>query len=385
VTSIQPKQEEVFDHPTPLVVVAVPGVKNDTVGVAMYDESKKMSFDATMNNTTRTSSHQQQRIVLLAGPHKTGSTSMQTIALLFAKVLNKESWNWIEPPRLKTITKHSKEKRMATLLYSLTNRTSRKEIRQPSSSEMLTMYRTEIRKQLGLGLNIVLGSEEIDSVAAPHTKADALDEFLTIFPAEASRDIMSVVITYRASRIQHLISLWKELMEGTGIKTFYDFVHSKHALNQLFTIDSMSLADAFLKRGFQVYLLDLAGMASHGYEMHSVLGCDLMELPCDDTKMALSLKDRPETLQLMTAKKNKGTKKHNKGGKKGVLNVTESQLEKMEDVMRNYDCTFQGLLQHKALTVLYDNQFGRNMRNCGDTTSTSTSEMLESMQAILHA
>jgi hypothetical protein len=361
-TSIQPQQKEVFDHPTPFVVVAT---RKDT-----------------------TTSSQQQRIVLLAGPHKAGSTSMQTNAVLFGKVLNTESWDWIDPPKMKSFTKFREEKRMALLLYSLTNRTqngrNRKKIPEPSSSEMLTMYRTEIRKQLGLGLNIVLGSEEIDSVAAPHTKADALDEFLTIFPAEASRD-MSVVITYRAPRIQHLISLWKQLMEDTSIKTFYDFVHSKDALLQLYTIDSMSLADAFLKRGFQVYLLDLAGMASHGSEVHSVLGCDLMELPCDDTKMPLSLKDRPEILQLMTAKQNKGTEKHTNEGEKGVLNVTESQLDKMDDVMKNYDCAFQGLFQHEDLTVLYDDQFSRNMRNCGVTISMSTSDMLESMQAILHA
>jgi hypothetical protein len=326
--------------------------------------------DVAINNTTRTSSeHQQQRIILLAGPHKTGSSSSQIIARHFARLL-KNSWNWIDPPEVNDVTTLLKRKQMATLMFTLTNRSTYRMKRSTNSSEMLTMYRTEIRKQLELGLNILLGSEEIDSVAK---SPDALDELLTIFPAEACKNI-SVVITYRAPRIQHLMSLWKQLLEES---TFYDFLHYPIPFHM---IDSLSLVDAFLKRGFQVYMLDLAGMSSLGYEMHSVLGCDLMKLPCDDTKIPLSLKSRPEILSLMRNKQNVRQSR-------AELNVTESQLEKMDDVLRNYDCAFQGLLEHEDLTVLYNDQFGRNMRNCGvnSNISMSTSELLSSLQAIVHA
>jgi hypothetical protein len=42
-----------------------------------------------------------------------------------------------------------------------------------------------------------------------------------------------------------------------------------------------------------------------------------------------------------------------------------SELEQMDDILKNYDCAFQDLLQHDDLTVLYIDQFGRDMRNCG--------------------
>jgi hypothetical protein len=142
----------------------------------------------------------------------------------------------------------------------------------------------------------------------------------------------------------------------------------------------LSMADAFLKRGFQVYMLDMAGMTSHGYEVYSVLGCDLMKLPCDDDKIPLSLKNHSNVLSRMR-------KKQNVRQSQAELNVTESQLEQMEDILKNYDCAFQGLLQHDDLTVLYNDQFGRNMRNCGVTSSTgmSKSELLASLKAIVHA
>jgi hypothetical protein len=339
-------------------------------------ESKNMIGGRATINTTMTS--QQQRIILLAGPHKTGSTSTQIIALNFAKVLN-NSWNWIFPPEVKRRARGriKSEKNMAALIFAMTNRAnkSRRSRSTNSNSEMLTLYRTEIRQQLELGLNILLGSEEIDSVAS--SPGDALDVLLTIFPAEAIKNI-SVVIAYRAPRIQHLMSLWKQLLgENKGENTFYDFLHTPIPFH---AIDSLSMADSFLQRGFQVYMLDLAGMSSHGYEMHSVLGCDLMQLPCDDTKMPLSLKSRPEILSLMR-------KKQNVRRTRVELNVTESQLEQMDDLLKNYDCAFQGLIQHDDLTVLYNDQFGRNMRNCGVTSSTGMSkiELLASLKAIVHA
>jgi hypothetical protein len=349
--------------------IAAPVLENNAVAAVAVaslnddPESKKMAgHDQHQCN---------ERIILLAGPHKTGSTSRQIIANTYSEVL-KDSWNWIDPPEMKNLTTYVRIKRMAILPLKLSGkRYPMFRLTRPiDTSELLNIFRKEIRKQLGLGLNILLGSEEIDSI-----DSDQLDTLLTIFPAEASKNIV-VVINYRSPRIRHLMSLWKQMRIPV---TFYHFINNHAgALERGFhAIDSMSLADAFLKRGFQVSLVDQSGMSSHGYEMFSTLGCDLMKVPCDETKMPLAIKDKPEILSKM--------RKHRNVKVDGVMNVTELQLEKMDNILKNYDCMFQGLLHNKNLTVLYNNQFGRNMRSCGVNISMSTSEVFASLKAIIYA
>jgi hypothetical protein len=54
------------------------------------------------------------------------------------------------------------------------------------------------------------------------------------------------------------MSLWKQLL---GTTTFCNCFYSSKVLKHFYAIDSLSLADAFLKRRFHnVYMLDLAGM-----------------------------------------------------------------------------------------------------------------------------
>jgi len=222
---------------------------------------------------------------------------------------------------------------------------------------MLDLFTREVKIQWESGMSILLGSEEVDSVVNDQLDGPAvLDKVLSILPSGYEK-FTNVVINYRAPRINHLISLWKQIGDEMS---FYHFVFDPRTVLHLHKLDPLWLAKSFLERGLKVKLIDMGGVAKEGLKFYQLLACDVMEVPCDANTNPVfvqeRLKTRPEFMNLLT--KNENVREN------GELNVTDTQLGLIDDQLQIYDCNFKNLTSHENLTVLYSNDFGKNMKKC---------------------
>jgi len=245
-------------------------------------------------------------------------------------------------------------------VFALTGRQSHKSFMKPVTGPIMTfLFAQEVQKQWDSGKSIMLGSEEVDSVVNDQLDGPAvLGKVLSILPP-GYEAFTTVVINYRAPRIENLLSLWKEI--GVAKKqTFYQFIFDPATVLQLHSFDPLRLANTFLERGLKVDLIDLSGVAKAGIKSYQLLACDLMEVPCDANKNPVfveeRIKKRPEFMKLLTSEVD--------GVASGELNVTDNQLGKIAEKLQIYDCNFKNLTSHVNLTVLYDNDFGANMKKC---------------------
>jgi len=267
-------------------------------------------------------------------------------------------------------------------MFALTGQESHPFFKEPVTSEsMLDLFAQEVKIQWDSGTNIILGSEEVDWVVNDQLDGPAvLGKVLSILPP-GYEAFTTVAINYRAPRINHLLSLWKEIGVVKN-KSFYEFVFDPQTLLQLQAFDPLRLANAFLERGLKVKLIDLGGVAKEGVKSYQLLACDLMEVPCDANKNPVFVEERikiqPNLMNLLTGDVNVRLN--------GELNITDTQLGMIADQLQLYDCNFKHLADHANLTVLYDHDFGDNMKKCSVfDTAMSRRELWNSIMMITDA
>ena len=231
------------------------------------------------------------------------------------------------------------------------------------------MFSAEIAKQWhdsSSNTNLIMGSEEIDSLNDAQ-----IGELLSVMPPDYESAV-TVVVTYRSPRLAQLVSIWKQITqtrEAFHSLSFKDFILDNR-FNNIHAMDTMRLVKTFLdrKEGFDVVLIDLAGMKEEGLHMYQVIACELMGEPCDSNTMDPDkIANKPTIIEYLT-------KNQSKRSIEGDVRATAEQLREISDVLMAYDCGFQDLLlkmngngnKSGRLTVLYDDIFTQNMNRCSD-------------------
>ena len=111
---------------------------------------------------------------------------------------------------------------------------------------MLDLFTQEVKNQWDSGTSIIMGSEEVDWVIHDKLKGQViLGRVLSILPPGYEK-FTTVVINYRAPRIDYLLSLW----ETVGVvkkQTCYQFISDPVTVLQLHAIDPLRLANIFLE------------------------------------------------------------------------------------------------------------------------------------------
>ena len=314
------------------------------------------------------------KVVLLAGPHKAASTTIQWISTVYASMLNLQ-WEWLVPESYsQDVWKWSQIKAFAPFVFTYYG--TKDKAKDMTFAELKDTYKAEFEKQWNDGNNnILFGSEAIDLAVDPENKdRNVIDEIIDIVPKEAVEYITTLVV-YRSTRISHLKSLWKEIGVWHN-STFYEFL--LHEDNDAFTrfyhsVDSLRLAAAFLEKGIEVQLLDLSGVntTDNDEELYKIFGCDIMGLHCalndDNTRMPVTIsrhtpKDAKYLQSLMTAPQNV---KHDNNY---VLNVTDGQMKQIDELLRRHDCTYEEWIHEgDKLKILNGNEVMTNMEDCRTT------------------
>ena len=201
--------------------------------------------------------------------------------------------------------------------------------------------------------SLVIGSEAFDNIIKNSDGEVMVDRFLDLMPwnqDELENDRITVVVTYRAPRVKHLLSIWRETKRKN--QTFRQWViKSKNALG---AIDSLGLAEIFLKKGIEVVLADLGGISAEGYDISNIVACEVLNATCID-QVQLEGSDPPLIM-------------NTKSAFNGHVGLDQEQLDLMDTAMRMYDCKYAELFtkyQHSnKLRILHDTSLLELFKSC---------------------
>lgn len=323
-----------------------------------------------------------QRIVILAGPHKTASSSIQESMYTWTSTGPQllPTWSWPVPQEVLEVCEEEaefdsqKRKCHAKGFYPLAEAInthdpshSRQTFLSHSKPEVMGFYRDAMEKEWKDGYNLIIGTEGLDFlVLRDYTN---FDNFLSVLPLKEEQKVdngievwgaekkdVTVVVKFRAPRVQHLISVWHQCCAKK--MTFMEFLRTLQGKNErkLHILASLELSEIFLKRGFDVVLMDMGGIIHSGYDISNVVACDILEANCTKEEEILSVSGEEENSFPIIK-----NVKHNKGNMGGV---TDEHLDKIEKVLRKYDCNHQHVLKYENLTVLYNHDLDPILAEC---------------------
>lgn len=228
---------------------------------------------------------------------------------------------------------------------------------------VIDMFRSDIATKWNSDQkpSIIMGSEEIDGILAENLDGDEiLDKIFSILPPNP-RSVMDVVVAYRSPKVEHLLSLWREVGVQLWNQTFAEFIFNPEAYAHIHTIESLPLVEKFLSKGLRVVLVDIRGLKMHKVETTQLLGCDLMRESCNADGVPDFVEKALEELPLL----GKRLKESVNVRSDGVMDLDEGSVAEIEKAMLKYDCGFaDSLIGHSNLSILYDAHFVSNMERC---------------------
>ena len=320
-----------------------------------------------------------QRVVLLAGPHKTSSSSIQRNIYHWLNAASEEngtsslSTQWAWPSPAKSFLEHGCEmdnKLESKIFYPFIeaikgmHKSSRCITSFYSKREIIELYHDEIYKKWNQGYNLVIGSEAIDFIASerrndgPIILNDLINELPWHLkggnPFYGSDEDITAVVAYRAPRVDHLISLWHQCcMEDMS---FYEYLthRIRIVVDPVRSLDSLKLASVFLERGIETVLIDMSGVKALGYDMSNIVACDVLNAECNERKMFSGAQNEEVIIA--------NTRFHSDEN----FNVTDAQLDRINDVIEMYDCNFMTMMQHTKFKVLYSNELDATLSKCNE-------------------
>ncbi len=333
-----------------------------------------------------------RRIVLIAGPHKTGSTSIQNSMYRWmtngTDDINSEgdegensngdailtSWSWPGPNTIFDLCSKEtmKEYMHGKVFYPFGEalhgcKFGRRAIAEfYACEELLDLYKEEFKKKWEDGYNLAIGTEAFDLVGS-FNNGIKIEDIIQQMPT-TNLDDFTVVVKYRSPRVAHLISWYHECcMRDMSFPEFLvnemtSFLHRGSRI-----IDSLHLAQVFLDFGLKVALIDLSGVHKEGYDVSNVIACDVLNVSCTDDKAIIGDTVLAEIKNVKS------------GGEYG--SITDEDLGELEKIIRRRDCRFQNLMDHPKLNLLYKKDLSDIMESC-DGDGISREEMSHEIRKI---
>ena len=288
----------------------------------------------TTTTAVDTSTHK-QRVVILPGPHKTATSSVQG----FIVQLQKEGrlGNFVWPGALA-------DKSLATLAGSIVH---------DKNEELRTRKKERIKRAWQDGYSIVIGAELLDVVAALSKEElhGVFQRFSSLLPQNVTAQ---VVVMYRTPRTSHLVSAWKQQLamaekgnhgtpwrfslENDGSRpkdkpTLAQWLCTGQWEGQMgFHVETilaaqtnpLGVAHAFHHYGnMTVSVADMSGID----DLPNMVACEILNVPCTDNGKALGTENNEA---LVLGKRSNPT----------TLGFGEDEMNVAEQILRRMDCYY---------------------------------------------
>jgi hypothetical protein len=339
-----------------------------------------------------------KRLVILAGPHKTASTSTQTF---FAKYIgNRErllklpvfanwTWPWFKEGGFTGTKGWDKTKVMAQYVLHHHNQTIREEIMKnivalwqspPVNNQFFWDHPDHLHREYNYGLNflihqgrhrpqnMILGTEEFDRFGdTPWSQRNGILAMQEIVQALKPSDL-TIVVNYRTPRKDHWISIYKQV--GSWFGTYDDFMcatcdskfclfqdgkdpqyHYKMVWEYLNSVSNpLGLVQELRTHNWKVVLIDMGGVKRDKLDIAHTTACEVMKVACNSSGMVMGV---PETFSLFK-------------GKKDQL-LDDHEHDYLEWLLRQRDCAYKSRLEgDPGIEVLHPHSLWENCTEPAD-------------------
>jgi len=309
---------------------------------------------------------EERRIVFMAGPHKTGSTSIQVNLATWSLNELLGNWRWginntdcvfenisklrqgRDPAKRKIELRFAKGySPLMNLLAETGNSYPRNE---KDQSALIQCYKNQLNALWQDGYNLVLGSEAADF--GLRKKVDAqkfVHGILSIMPIVRKKDFsiterITFVVTYRYPRVDHYISYWHMAGNPPALREWtLETPYELHPLNPL------GLAKFYLDFGFHVVILDSSGLYQERVDLSNAVACDILKVPCVNSQIMYN--PHPPEIR-------------NHGDDNDMNDLTNEELTLIDETLRDNDCNYRDLLFHPNVTIKYGHKLIQTIVNC---------------------
>jgi hypothetical protein len=296
----------------------------------------------------------QKRLVVLAGPHKSASTSTQYFFLRRAsdepKSRRKEAFqNWTWPWFNTTHLRHQVPDKVLSLIVTRHDEEDRRD-------EILRFLADLWKRDPS---NLIIGTEEFDRFGeTPWTGRDGIrpiEEILEFLPVDPEK--LEIVVMYRTPRYLHWLSIWKQIT--TGKTSYHDFIcpsgRTKDAFPRVWeglatAANPMGLVEVLRNKNWNVVLIDMGGVEQKGLDISHTVACDVLQVPC---------KNGMVEGVMVQVRANQRSKRD--------PNITLEHKIEIERLLRLRDCAYAPQLESDpGVHVLHRHSL---WQNCSDTES----------------
>lgn len=392
---------------------------NDELVVSDTEKLKEYKHDFAYDR--KRWEQKKPRIAILAGPHKTASTTLQTffssVAGSTVRLTNTTidsshthkshssvtDWVWPlgvseeydEESSLGGGFKIMKPAKFYSVLASLISGRRRivffADKSQKSLDKAREYHRALFRRPWEEGKNIIIAAEAFDTLVeglvdyknngrgedihVSSSSDEMIDALLDVFPwgetnstSPLHLDDIEVQINYRTPKISHVRSIWHQLGKRTTLR---QFLYNDNFRHHLYQSNSLALALQFVRRGIKTSILDMRGasensLPSNGTDtsnvgiggLQGIVACEVLRMGEEN-----GLCDDQSRLHLPGYKSS--LKDMNQKADKNVVNLTPDQLDEISSLLEEYDCSvWQHLQKYQAqglLRILHPNEdlFGK--------------------------
>lgn len=246
-----------------------------------------------------------ERLVIFAGPRKTSETSVEEFFYSYAHgpasamsgFAHQEAlkhWVW---PQLHKI--HGLLTTPHQIYGHLVTEADDKTLQDKILSELKEHYDKAKNVDGDNFQGIIIGSEEFDRVGPnPYSQDDA------VFAVERVTDALgltaadvTIVLLYRTPRLDQWLAIFEAVPFDEGEQSYQtllcdDKYKKRYAWDLLQNAMSpLRVALIYAMQGYGVKMLDLTGLEKKGLDVEHVIGCEVLNAPCDDEGFLLNLRD----------------------------------------------------------------------------------------------
>jgi len=323
-----------------------------------------------------------QRIIFLAGPHKTGSTSIQHNVMEWSNRKILGNWVWSAPPDdagpFASLDGGKGKKVFGPLLNIIGGRVNNSRNvpdNDEDRTEMVRIYRETLREDWVAGRNVVFGSEGGDFILSKNIdRNDFVGRLKAILPWSPDGGVgsghnlapvpsdyaplhgddsrLTVVITYRSPRIDHFISCWHMYANPPDLRSWI----LDHWTTDMHLLDPLGMAKAYADAGFDVVLIDSGGARSAGVDLTLAVTCGVMGAPCEG---GMLLGDPGPPVPRNVLPEYKVQQEH------VAKSMTDKELRQIDEVLKTFDYRYgRDILSNPKISILYGQELLQTLASC---------------------
>jgi hypothetical protein len=314
------------------------------------------------------------KYVILAGPHKTASTSVQRNLYSWSESgLLGDDWAWMHPnltclreispiycPKVQNMLHHKDWscKAWACLsrcLYDLLPSNKCAYVKSCYKEGLLSQQKTNHHTRFVLGAESI-ATHLVNLTIQGKETSMFIQGFIDTLPSSATKDAITFVITYRSPRIDHLRSWWKEsAYQRKQTLSFRSFLSGEFITSVL---DPLYAAQELATRhGFNVIIIDMSGIQAKGWDISSVVACQILgNVPCHLDNMTLLHGSNVSAPSVSNVRKNTMEE---------LNNLTLGEISKIAYALQKLDCnSVHAIFNHPRIQILYPYHLNHTLYYC---------------------